>query len=105
MGLNAWYYSVKGGVNLAYYGWVYPHLADGVLIYQIKTTATVHLDWSEMVSINYWVEHQGSRSSMPDIGRIVPVIKSERAGCLGIKLGGYGLCVSCVYHVYHFDFW
>ena len=58
-----------------------------------------------MVSINYWVEHQCSRSSMPITGRVVPVIKSDWAICPGIELGGYELCVSCVYHVYHFDFW
>ena len=58
-----------------------------------------------MVSINYWVEHQGSRSSMPDTGQVVPVIKSDRAGCPGIEFGGDELCVSCVYHVYRFDFW
>ena len=57
-----------------------------------------------MVSINYWVEHQGSRSSVPDTGRVVPVIKSDWAIFLGIELGGYELCVSGVYHVYRFDF-
>ena len=42
MGLDAWNYSIEGGVILIYSGWVYPHPADGVLIYQIKTTAAVH---------------------------------------------------------------
>ena len=58
-----------------------------------------------MVSINYWVEHQGIRSFVSDTGRVVPVIKSDRAICPGIELGGYELCVSCVYHVHRFDFW
>ena len=57
-----------------------------------------------MVSINYWVKHQGSRSYMPNTGWVVPVIKSDLASCPGIELGGYELCVSYVYHVYHFDF-
>ena len=58
-----------------------------------------------MVSINYWVEHQGSRSSMPDTGRVVPVIKSDRAGYLGVEFGGNELDVSYMDHVYCFDFW
>ena len=33
----------------------YPHFADGVLIYQIKTTAVVHKESGEVVSVNYWV--------------------------------------------------
>ena len=55
MGLNAWYHSIEGGAILAYSGWVYPHLADGVLIYQIKTTAAIHEDLGEMVSVDNWV--------------------------------------------------
>ena len=39
---NAWNHSIEGGAILAYTGWVYPHLADGVLIYQTETTTTVH---------------------------------------------------------------
>ena len=35
-------HSIEGGVILTYSGWVYPHLADGVLIYQINTTDVVH---------------------------------------------------------------
>ena len=73
-----------------------------------------------MVSINYWVEHQGSRSSVPDTGWMIPVIKSDRAGRPGIEFGGDGLyrvyvseCafapflwnVSCVNHIHCFDFW
>ena len=42
------------------------------------STATVHKDSGEMVSVNYWVEHQGSQSSMPDTGRMIPAIKSDR---------------------------
>ena len=56
-GLNAWYHPFKGGVTLADSGWVYPHPADSVLVYQIKTAAAVHKDSGEMVSMNYWVEH------------------------------------------------
>ena len=56
-----------------------------------------------MVYINYWVEHQRSRFSVPDTGRVVPVIKSDRASRRGIELGGYELCVSYMYHVYRFD--
>ena len=33
----------------------YPHFADCVLIYQIKTTAAVHEDLGEMVSVDNWV--------------------------------------------------
>ena len=58
-----------------------------------------------MVSIDYWVEHQGSRSSLPDTSRVVPVIKGDRAGRPGVEFGGNGLYVSCVDHVYYFDFW
>ena len=73
-----------------------------------------------MVSINYWFEHQGSRSSVPDTGRMIPAIKSDRAGLPGIEFGGDGLynvyvsecaiapslCyVSCINHVHCFDFW
>ena len=60
MGLWAWYYSIKGSITVADSCRVYPHLADSVLIYQIKTTAAIHEDTSEMVSIDYWVEYQGS---------------------------------------------
>ena len=62
-----------------------------VLIYQIKTTAAVHEDSGEMVSVDYWVEHQGSRSSVSDIGRAIPAIKSDRAGRPRVELGGDGL--------------
>ena len=58
-----------------------------------------------MVSVNYWVEHQGSRSSMSDTGRVVHVIKSDRAGLPGVGLGGNELHMGCVDHVYYFDFW
>lgn len=73
-----------------------------------------------MVSVNYWVEHQGSRSSLSDTSRTVPAIKGDRAGRLGIKFGGDWLhsvyileCafastlwnVSCVNHIHCFDFW
>ena len=57
-----------------------------------------------MVSINYWVEHQGSRSSVPETGWVVAVIKSDRAGRPGVEFGGNELCVSCLDHVYCFDF-
>ena len=33
MSHDAWNYSIEGGVVLIYSGWVYPHLADSVLIY------------------------------------------------------------------------
>ena len=44
-----------------------------------------------MVSIDYWVEHQGSQSSMPDTSRVVPVIKKviEQAD-QGLNLGATG---------------
>ena len=73
-----------------------------------------------MVSVNYWVEHQGGRSSVPDTSRVVPAIKGDRAGRPGIELGGNGLnnvyvceCafarslwnVSYVNHIHCFDFW
>ena len=73
-----------------------------------------------MVSIDYWVEHQGRRSSVPDTSREVPVIKSDQAGQPGDEFGGNGLYsvyvserafapylwyVSRVDHVYCFDFW
>ena len=51
----AWYYSFKGSIALADSIWVYPHFADCVLIYQIKTTAAVHEDLGEMVSVDNWV--------------------------------------------------
>ena len=41
-----------------------------------------------MVSVNYWVEHQGSQSAMPDTSRMVHAIKGDRAGRPGIKFGG-----------------
>ena len=69
---------------------MYPHLADSVLIYQIKTTAAIHEDSSEMVSVNYWVEYQGSRTSMPDTSRMIPTIESDRAGDHGLNLGATG---------------
>ena len=46
---------LKGSIALADSCRVYPHFADCVLIYQIKSTAVVHKDSSEMVSVNYWV--------------------------------------------------
>ena len=73
-----------------------------------------------MVSVNYWVEHQGSWSSVPHTSRVVPVIEGDRAGRPVVKFGGdglYSLCVServfapsCGYvssvdHVYYFYFW
>ena len=54
-GLWACYYSFKGSIALADSCRVYPHFADYVLIYQIKTTAAVHEDFGEMVSVYYWV--------------------------------------------------
>ena len=73
-----------------------------------------------MVSVNYWVEHQGSRSFVPDTSRMVPAIEGDRAGRPGIKFGADGLnsvyvseCafarslwnVSYVNHIHCFDFW
>ena len=73
-----------------------------------------------MVSVNYWVEHQGSRSSVLDTSRVVPAIEGDWAGRPGIKFGGNGLnsvyvseCafarslwnVSYVNHIHCFDFW
>ena len=73
-----------------------------------------------MVSINYWVEHQGSRASVPDTSQMVPAIEGDRAGRPGTEFGGDGLhsvyvseCafarslwnVSCVNHIHCFDFW
>ena len=55
-----WYYSFKGSIALADSSRVYPHLADSVLVCQIKTIAAVHEDSGEMVSVNYWFEHQGN---------------------------------------------
>ena len=36
MGFWAWRYSFKGSVAMAIFCWVYPHVADCVLIYQFK---------------------------------------------------------------------
>ena len=73
-----------------------------------------------MVSVNYWVEHQGSRFSVPDTSRMIPATKSDRAGRPRVELGGDGLysvyvsecafapsrgCVSRVDHVYRFYLW
>ena len=73
-----------------------------------------------MVSVDYWVEHQGSRSSVPDTSRMIPAIKGDRVGRPGIKFGGNGLnsvyvseCafarslwdVSYVNHIHYFYFW
>ena len=54
------------------------HLADSVLIYQIKTTAAVHKDSSEMVFVNNWVKYQGGRTPVTDTGWVIPMIKSDR---------------------------
>ena len=118
MGLWAWRYSFKGSIAAAIFCWVYTHFAHCVLVKQVQAAAAIHKDSSEMVSINYWVEHQGNRSSVLDTGRMIPVIKSDRAGRPGIEFGGDGLhnvyvseCafapslwnVSCVYHIHYFD--
>ena len=73
-----------------------------------------------MVSVNYWVEHQGSRSVVSDTSRMVPEVKGDQASRPGIKFRGNGLnsvyvseCalaptlwnVSCVDHIHCFDFW
>ena len=50
-----------------------------------------------MVSVNYWVEHQGSRTSMLDTCQMIPVIKSDRADRPWVEFGGdglYGIYVS-----------
>ena len=44
-----------------------------------------------MVSIDYWVKHQGSRSFVPDTSQMIPAIKGDRAGRPGIEFGGDGL--------------
>ena len=71
-----------------------------------------------MVSIDYWVEHQSGRTSMPDTSRMIPAITSDRAGRPWVEFGGDGLynvyvpeCtfvlplwyVSGVNHAYYFD--
>ena len=73
-----------------------------------------------MESVNYWVEHQGSRSSVSDTSWMVPTIEGDRVGRPRIKFGGNGLNsvyvsdgafvrslwdVSCINHIYCFDFW
>ena len=73
-----------------------------------------------MVSIDYWVEHQGNRSSVPDTSRVVSVIKGDWAGQPWVEFGGNGLysicvserafapslgCVSHMDHVYCFYLW
>ena len=70
-----------------------------------------------MVSINYWVEHQGSRSAVPDTSRMIPTIKSDRAGRPRVEFGGDGLhgayVSECAFapplhyvnHVHCFDLW
>ena len=69
----------------------YSHFADCVLIYQIKTTAAVHEDSGEMVSVDYWVKHQGSQSSVSNTCQVIPAIKSDRAGRPRVELRGDGL--------------
>ena len=71
-----------------------------------------------MVSVDYWVEHQGSRTSMPDTSRMIPVIESDWAGRPWVEFGGDGLysvyvseCafvlllwdMSDINHVHYFD--
>ena len=73
-----------------------------------------------MVSINYWVEHQDGRTSMPDTSRMIPAIESDRAGQPWVEFGRdwfYSVCVSeCAFalplwdmsdvdHVHCFDLW
>ena len=73
-----------------------------------------------MVSVNYWVEHQGSQTSMSDTSRMIPAIESDRAGRTWVEFGGDGFysvyiseCafalplwyVGCVNHVHCFDLW
>ena len=41
-----------------------------------------------MVSINYWVEHQGSRAFVPDTSQMVRAIEGDRAGRPGIEFWG-----------------
>ena len=72
-----------------------------------------------MVSVNYWVEHQGGRTSMSGTSRMIPAIESDRAGRPWVEFGGdglYGVYVSeCAFalplwdmsdvnHVHCFDF-
>ena len=49
-----------------------------------------------MVSVNYWVEHQGSRSSVPHTSRVVPVIEGDRGDRPVVKFGDHGLYSICV---------
>ena len=70
-----------------------------------------------MVSVNYWVEHQGSQSSMPDTSWMIPANQSDRAGRPRVELGGDGLYnvyvsesafappLCHVNHVHYFDLW
>ena len=73
-----------------------------------------------MVSVNYWVEHQGSRSSVSDTSQMIPAIESDRVGRPRAELGGnwvYRVYVSeCAFahslwnvsyinHIHCFDFW
>ena len=44
-----------------------------------------------MVSVNYWIEHQGSRTSMSDTSRMILVIESDQAGRPWVEFGGNGL--------------
>ena len=44
-----------------------------------------------MVSVDYWVEHEGSRAPMTDTSRMIPVIKGERAGRPWVEFGSDGL--------------
>ena len=43
-----------------------------------------------MVSVDYWVELQGSRTSMPDTSRMIPAIESDRVGRPWVEFGGEG---------------
>ena len=49
-----------------------------------------------MVSVNYWVEHQGSRTSMPDASRMIPAMESDWAGRPWVEFGGNGLYIIYV---------
>ena len=77
MGIWAWHYSFKGGVATANFGWVYPHPADCVLIYQVYVTAAIHEDSCKLESVDYRIQYQGSPPCVPDIFEIVLMVEGD----------------------------
>ena len=66
------------------------------MIDQVKTTAAVHKDSTEMESMNDWIEDQGCRTFVTDTGRVVPAIEGDRTSQPWVEFWGdrlYGVDV------------